>query len=115
MRCLTSILAVLFALSVVIAPASAKVVKASDNIGGKYEIGEFKEEVKVFTDKAHTFKEVPANYVGATYIACPVGSVRGPANVDITVALDAPSQVYILWYHDSTLDKRATTRLRDTN
>ena len=104
MRHLISILVVLLALTVVVAPASAKVVKVSDNVGGGYEVDEFKEEVKVFTDRDHIFNEVPAKYVGATYIRCPVSSVRGGPDVDITVEIDAPSQVYILWYHEDRWD-----------
>jgi hypothetical protein len=78
--------------------ALSEVVNVEDNVGGLYELEEFDEGIKVFTDRDHLFKTVPEKYVGATYIRCPVASVREKPEADIRVEIDTPSRIYILWY-----------------
>jgi len=100
MKSLMSILmtTAIFALALIVGIAFAGIVTVADNIGGKYEIEEFEVGIKVFTDRDHTFKKIPDEYIGATYIRCPVKSVRETPKADIAVEIDSPSQVYILWY-----------------
>ena len=69
--------------------ALSEVVRVEDNVGGLYEIEEFDEGIKVFTDRDHLFNTVPEKYVGATYIRCPVASVREKPDADITVEIDS--------------------------
>jgi len=100
MKSLVSVLitAFIFSSAIMIGNTFAEVAKVSDNIGGIYEIEEFKVGIKVFTDRDHIFKKIPDKYVGATYVRCPVKSVRETPKVDIVIEIDSPSQVYILWY-----------------
>lgn len=79
-------------------PESSAVVSVKDNVGGLYELEDFDEGIKVFTDRDHVFISIPEQFIGATYIRCPVKSVRETPDVEITVEIDTPSQVYILWY-----------------
>ena len=98
MRHLVSIPIILSAIAIMAVPAISEVTNVSDNVGGTYEISEFQVGVKAFTDRDHIIKEIPEKYLGATYIGCPVSSVRGAPDTDIKVEIDASSQVYILWY-----------------
>ncbi len=75
-------------------------VKVEDNAAGIYELEELDNEIKVFTDRDHIFKDVPEKYTDGSYtfIRCPVKSVRETPDVDIVFNLPVSCRVYILWY-----------------
>jgi hypothetical protein len=75
-------------------------VEVEDNTGAIYEIEQLNNEIKVFTDRDHIFKDIPAKYTDGSYtfIRCPVQSVREMPDIDITFDLPVSCRVYVLWY-----------------